>query len=430
MENTRSLKAAILFFVFIISSYKVLAEQLPPDNTFDGGRSQRSLSFTQLEMGMADSPLLKENTRVLTTNSGKKAVGVLLPLSGKREPVGQMILTGIQYASRVFTSNTTPNVEYIICDYGENEQSIPGIIEQLDSKEHVIALIGPLGETAGNLACREAQKRGIPTIMFSRVEALTNQDSFCFSNLVSADIQVEALLRTATDMNIKRFAVLSPADNFGKTFSLSFIRKSKSFGIEIVRQIEYSPDTKDMKGTVLKLIKSIRKPGGKKSQNAPADGPPIQALLIPDTATNAAMIASYMEYYKMKGVRLFGPNLWDTDAQKLIKIGGTGVENAVFASGFYANSQAENIRDFNDGFQSTFSYKPSIWEASAYDSATILQNFAGISAFSRPALQKELGSLQDFQGLTGNTTFSRNGALSKTLYVLTIKNSEVIEILP
>jgi ABC-type branched-subunit amino acid transport system substrate-binding protein len=358
MKHSWAFKVAVIILSLNMLSCAASAGQVSAGGRVDSGAVQEPPETAGVEIAMSEAPLVSEKITNFITGSERRAVGVLLPLSGKREPVGRMILTGIEYASRVFSSNPSPEVEYLIRDYGEDDQSIPAIIEQLDAKEHVIALIGPLGETAGNLACREAQKRGIPAIMFSRTEELPDRDSFCFSNLVSADIQADALLRTAADMNIRRFAVLSPADNFGKTFALSLTRRAGAYGIEVVLKREYAPDTRDMKDTVLKLISAIRKARAGRPGGSAAAGPAVQALLIPDTATKAAMIASYMQFYRLKGVRLFGPNLWDTDAQKLIKIGGTAVENAVFVSGFYADAQAENVRDFNSGFLETFGYTP------------------------------------------------------------------------
>lgn len=350
----------------------------------------------------------------------KSVVGVLLPLSGKWESVGRKALEGIEFASRVFSSENSPNIEYLIRDYGDNEQALPGIIEQLDTKDNVVAIIGPIGESAGIIACREAQKRGIPTIVFTRAEVISVQQSFCFSNFVSVDIQVEALLKAASERNITRFAILYPTDNFGKIFTSTFLHKCKDYGIEVVRQAEYVPDKIDYKGAVQRLIKKTSRPQ--------TPGPGFDAVLIPDTATNAAVMATYLTYFNVKGVRLFGPNLWDTP--EFIRIGGRSVEDAVFVSGFYANSQQKHVQDFNIGFSSTFGSKPSIWEASACDTANILQIFTGFTSSSRKDLQRRIGSLQNYHGLTGKTSFRDNGSVKKDIYILTVKNASVVEIIP
>jgi ABC-type branched-subunit amino acid transport system substrate-binding protein len=349
---------------------------------------------------------------------GRKTVGVLVPLSGKWESVGQKALKGIQFASRVFSADSSPQVEYLIRDYGNDEQAIPGIIEELDTREDIVALIGPVGETAGNIACREARKRGIPSFIFTRADVVSNQVSYCFSNFISIDVQTEALLRAAADMKISRFAILYPTDHFGNSFTRSFTERADKFGISVVRKTGYSSDLVDFKGAVQKLVQHL-------PQNAPPD---FDALLIPDTAINAAMVASYLPYLNIKGVRLFGPTLWDTP--DFIRVGGRYVENAVFVSGFFANSRLEYVQEFNDQFYYTFGYNPSVWEASAYDTATILQNLMSGSPASREALHGLIGALQDYPGLTGATSFYPDGSVKKMIYVLNVKDSAVYEIAP
>ena len=348
----------------------------------------------------------------------KKAIGVLVPLSGKWEPVGQKVLKGIQFASRVFSTDDSPQVEYLIRDYGNDEQSIPSIIEELDTREDVIALIGPVGETAGSIACAEARKRGIPSFLFTRADVVLNQVSYCFSNFISIDVQAEALLRAAADMNISRFAVLSPNDHFGNSFTRIFSDMAPEFGINVVRTVGYSSDLVDFKGAVKKLVEHL-------PENEPPD---FDALLIPDTAINAAMVASYFPYLNIEGVRLFGPTLWDSP--DFIRVGGRYVEDAVFVSGFFANSQLEYVQEFSDQFYYTFGYNPSVWEASAYDTATILQNLLSGAPASREALQGLIASLQDYPGLTGSTSFFPDGSVKKIIYVLSVKNSAVYEIAP
>jgi branched-chain amino acid transport system substrate-binding protein len=368
--------------------------------------------------GSQDNEILAWTKQGSKTDKG--TVGVLLPLSGKYEPIGQKALKGIELASGVFAPGSTSPVSYAIRDYGDNEQAIPGIIESLDSAEHIIAIIGPIGETAGGIACKEAQKRGIPSLVFTRAEVLSNQNSFCFSNFVSVNVQVEALLKAASERGITRFGILYPTDNFGKTFTASFTRKARGFGILVLRQVQYSPDLGDFKSSVQKLFKGPAKAKGGEAS--------FQGLLIPDSAQNAGMIASYLPYLNIKGVRLFGPTLWDS--ADLPKIGGRSTEDALFVSGFYLNSQLKKVQVFNESFYSTFGYKPSLWEANAYDSASILQLLSADAAPARKSLQQGIGALQNYPGLTGTTSFGKNGSVSKSIYLLTIKNGTVVEVIP
>jgi len=369
--------------------------------------------------------------------SARKTIGVVVPLSGKWETVGQKALKGVEFASRVFSKDKTPNVEYIIRDYGSDESAIAGIIEDLDREHDVISIIGPIGEVASGISCKEAQSREIPSFMFTRGDIVSSDKSYCFRNFVSVDIQVATLLQVASDLNITRFAILSPTDHFGEIFTNLFIENAPDYGIEIIRQVEYSPQLVDFKEAVNKLIVDIPQELSEEDLEETTQEeetaeikiePDFDALLIPDTAINAAMIASYLPYFGVEGVRLFGPTLWDTP--DFIRVGGKYVDEAIFVSGFFLNSQLNFVQDFTNAFYYTFGYNPSVWEASAYDTAAILQNLLEGEIHTRQSLRQQIATVKDYPGLTGATSFFQDGSVDKAIYVLTVKGSNIYEIVP
>ena len=384
------------------------------------------------------SNLVASNYPVALPSSGnnepestpRNAIGVIIPLSGKWESVGQKILKGIEIAGGVFSNGAAQNIEYIIRDYGNNEDSIPSIIDELDRTQKVVAIIGPVGEHAGDIACKEAQARHLPAIIFTQAEITPKIGTYCYRNFLTIDLQAKALLNAASSMGIRRFAVMIPDDRFGKTFAEKFQRLSPSFGITILKSITYSPQSVDFKQQLKTLFS-----GGKKTpaKGRPGDislgkGGDIEAILIPDTAANAAMIASYISYLNIKNIRLFGPTLWDTP--DLLKAGGRYIENAVFLSGYYHGTILSAAQDFNRSFTNTFHYSPSVWEACAFDVAQILQAYTQSQKPSREALKDYLASLKNFHGVSGTTSFSSDGTLEKTIYLLTIKGGIIYEIHP
>ena len=367
----------------------------------------------------------------------KNTIGVVVPLTGKWEAVGQKVLKGVEFASRVFSDEKTPNVEYVIKDYGSDEKAIPGIIEELDKNNEVISIIGPIGEVAGGISCNEAQAREIPSFVFTRGDIASTQESYCFRNFISVDIQVMTLLQVASDLQITRFAILYPTDHFGNIFTNLFIQNASQYGIEIVRQVGYSPQLVDFKEAVNTLIANMEKPVPDESLEETIETdqdqdtviePDFDALLIPDTAINAAMIASYLPYFSIEGVRLFGPTLWDTP--DFIRVGGKYVDEAIFVSGFFINSQMDFVQEFNNNFYYTFGYNPSVWEAGAYDTAVILQNLLEGEIHTRESLREQISSVKDYPGLTGATSFYTDGSVDKVIYVLTVKGSTIYEIVP
>ncbi|HQP30369.1 MAG TPA: penicillin-binding protein activator [Deltaproteobacteria bacterium] len=339
----------------------------------------------------------------------RKAIGVILPLSGKWKSVGHKMLKGVMLASGVFGDGETSDVDYLIRDYGNDEAQIPKIIDELDREGQVLAIIGPVGNSASDIACRHSRQKGIPSLIFSQAGLTPSENTTCFGNFLTVYTQTRTLLQTARDLRISRFAILYPTDQFGETITRSFEQLAPQFGVQVIRKTAYPPEKNDFKD-VVQGLKTV----------------PCEAVLIPDTAQKAAMIASYFPFYKISNVRLFGTNLWDTP--ELVREGGRNVQDAIFVSGFYAGSSSAQIRDFDSAFTAAFGSRPTIWEASAYDSAVILQNVLRNGARTRPAMRQGIASLTEFRGVTGVTSFTPNGLTRKDITVLTVRGSTVQEL--
>ncbi len=358
-------------------------------------------------------------------------IGLVLPLSGKWESIGYKILKGIELAGNVFSNKKAPNVEFIIRDYGSNEKNIPGIIEDLDKNYHVLAIMGPVGERAAASTCEIAQFRGIPAFVFTQADINTPEKPFCFNNFISISTQVKSLLNVSKDMGITRFAILYPKDHFGLTMTSVFKRLAPRWDIDIVRDIAYSPDEVDFKDEIMSLVPSLQQEG-KEGNNSQTPSTPIvpdfDALLIPDTGLKAAMIASYLAYFNIEDVKLFGPSLWNTP--DLTKVGGKYIDGSIFVSGFFLDSKLDFVQDFINSFYYTYGYNPSIWEASAFDTTNILLNLIKDNIPTRDMLEQRILALKDYPGVTGATSFDSDGHVDKVIFVLTVRGSHIMEISP
>ncbi len=349
----------------------------------------------------------------------KATVGVLLPLSGRWGSVGQRILNGIAAAGGVFGPGAAADVGYVVMDYGAREESIPALIEDLDRRHRVTAIIGPVGERACEIACREVQARGIPALVFTQAELEPKDGTCCFGVFLTVEMQARALLGAARSLGVTRFGILSPDDQFGRTFSERFEHMAPSFGVQVVRTRVYAPSRVDFRQELEALF-----PGRKK---AAARGDDVEAVLVPDSAKNAALAASYLTFLRIRA-RLFGPSLWDSP--EFVKVGGRHVEDAVFLSGFRPDSVLAPEKDFGSAFSSTFHALPSVWEASAYDAARIVQGYLTGHGPSRAGLKGYVAGLKNYPGASGILSFSPAGTLARTVHVLTVKDGLVHEIRP
>jgi ABC-type branched-subunit amino acid transport system substrate-binding protein len=294
----------------------------------------------------------------------------------------------------------------------------------MDRNDNVIAIMGPMGMQA----CKASMKKGIPTFIYSKENLIPRESSCCYGNYLTIGTQVSTLLKTARNQGIKRFALLCPADTFGRTFRDVFIKTAPQYNIEVVFSQEYADDTKDFSSVVKVFKDTIRK------QKRPAIQKPVnkqmsvvEAVMIPDTAINASTIAAYFFYNGIKDIKLFGTDLWDSP--DFIRLGGKNIEGACFVSGFFIDSSSLRVRDFVSSFKTTFDSLPTIWEASAYDTACLIRQMIEKGLNSRDELNKAISSLKDYQGATGIISFYSDGSTRKEITVLTVRDGSIIEVI-
>ena len=105
------------------------------------------------------------------------------------------------------------------------------------------------------------------------------------------------------------------------------------------------------------------------------------------------------------------------------------VQNAIMPDVFFAESSSKQVADFVAVFEQTFKEKPEFIESVAYDSAMILfQIVSKPDIRYRSSIKNELMNLNNFQGVTGFTSFDSNGEIKKRLYLLRIKGGKFVEL--
>ena len=152
----------------------------------------------------------------------------------------------------------------------------------------------------------------------------------------------------------------------------------------------------------------------------------FDAVFIPDSSEKAGLIAPQLAFYDIDNVLLLGTNLWHSD--QLINEAGKYVQYAVMADGFNASANNAKTNNFINAFEQHYGEIPGIIEAFAYDTAMIAFQTANNSGVhSRKDLKEELGNLRDFEGVTGSTSFTKNGEAQKKLCILQIDGNKFVE---
>ncbi len=359
-------------------------------------------------------------------------IGCLLPLSGPYKAYGNKALNGLMYAVNEFNKqNPDTRFELTVMDTGSEHRPVSQLVAELDDKR-VALIIGPLLKSQE--AAVEAQKRNIPIITLTQKEGICNTGDYVFRHFITARMQVEAILASASyDFDIKSFAVLYPDEPYGRMFAELFTTAAPRHGVKINQIRAYETGQTDFGDQIRGMVRykeKINDPGVKtRNANRHVEQEVIKdfdALFIPDSPQIVSMIAPQLDFHDVNGVLLFGTNLWHSD--ELILQAGKYVQEAVVPDIFFRNSSGAAVKRFVSDFQSQFNEPPGFMEAVAYDTTNMaFQALLVPRLASREHVKTSLHNMTSFIGITGRTIFDIAGESQKDLYLLQIIGDRFVE---
>lgn len=365
-------------------------------------------------------------------------IGLLLPLSGKLEKVGQDALKAAQMS--LFDANQEDVVLYPEDTRGTTE----GTREAVQRLIHlgVDAIVGPVLADHVEAAAPTVRQNNVPLLSLSSDERVAGPFTWLLGYL-PAD-QVQAITRHAVAQGKKTFSVLVPQNGYGRTVSGAFQQELDVLGIPLVRPTTFSPKSVDigssldallllkesrarlakerkaleeeyqllgqaMDDDALKRLKKLRK----MEPEATID---FEALLIPAPAQAMHLIASQLAFYDVTGrdVQLLGTALWKNDA---IFQG----DASYMRGGRFVAPPEEGIGRFNRRFSEAYGHSASGPALLAYDGVTLL---AGLMSTSQGDIQALLGGLtrpEGFSGLSGAFRLTKDGLNERAYDVFEIQ---------
>jgi ABC-type branched-subunit amino acid transport system substrate-binding protein/TolA-binding protein len=363
------------------------------------------------------------------TDFKRHLIGCLLPLSGSYATFGRRALRSIELALDQYNFRLGHSkFQIVVEDTGSNQNQAIEALKHLDA-ERVALVIGPV--VTSEAVAHESQKRKIPIITMTQKTGIAEIGDYVFRNFLTPEMQVGAIVPFAIEkLGVERFAILYPDENYGNTFMKLFRDEVFDYGAEITGIESYQPDQTDFSGPISKLAKidlkdwrSNMRHRRHKKDTVVVD---FDAVFIPDSSEKAGLIAPQLAFYDIDDVLLLGTNLWHSD--QLINEAGKYVQYAIMADGFYASTTNEKVNNFIMAFKHHYGENPGVIEAFAYDTAMIAFQTANNSAvYSRRDLKEELRNLRNFDGVTGATSFRRNGDAEKKLYMLQIEGNKFVE---
>jgi branched-chain amino acid transport system substrate-binding protein len=403
---------------------------------FRAGRNDRALS--RLEKVLQDPTDFPERMqavqlreRLAGTLVPNRSIGVILPLSGRYAGFGKLVKRGMELAAEEQRVGQLA-VQLIFKDSaGDPEQSAKAVSE-LANVAQVMGIIGPLTGTAAGTAAERAELEQVPLLTLSQRKGLPEKGAEVFRSSLTHEQQARSLVRYAMEeRNLSTFGILAPDNRLGQEMANAFAREVETRGGRIAARQDYPERATDFRRQI-KLLKG-------EDPDAPdlepddhesgvAEPPlPFEALFIPDYAQRIGLIAPQLPFYGIRDLQLLGINGWNSP--DLLRRGGNFVEGAVFVDGFFRYSGYPFVKEFVNRSFERYGEEPTILEAQGFDAAGIMLSLAGrADVRTRDELRRALARLQNYPGVTGATSFDERGDAQKVLFLLQVKNGNIVQI--
>lgn len=367
----------------------------------------------------------------------KRSIGVLLPLSGRYGTFGTLVRRGMELAVEEHNAKYPP-VEFLFRDAGTEPEENARLVSHLANQDRVMAIAGPLTGAAAVAAATRAQQERVPLLALSQRDGIPETGEYIFRNSLTSQQQVRALVRYAVEkQGLRTFAILAPENKMGAEMAGLFRTAVQQAGGEIVAEQSYAETATDFRRQI-KLLKGenpdlpdveveIPQSGPNKGIKPPPVPLPFQAVFLPDESARMAQVTPQLAFYGIEGAQLLGINVWNSP--DLVKLAGRFVEGAVFPDGFFRYSPYPFVQAFVHSYTKKYQEEPSILEAQGYDAAGILLSLMERpDVRSREGLRIALSQLRNYAGVTGATAFAASGEAEKELYLLQVKNGNIVQL--
>ncbi len=349
-------------------------------------------------------------------------VGILLPLTGKDQQLGQSMLKAAQMA---------------LFDVGyEGFELIPRDTKSSPAEAAAAArsaiaggaelILGPIFSESVAAVKPVARQSNINVIAFTTDWKQAGGGTYLMG-FMPFD-QIQRVAQFAAAKNIRSVGVIAPDTEYGTITNSAFQSAASRYGMKIAGTERFNPQTREIGATVRNFARyDQRHPTGQATVNA--GPPPYDAVFMPVGGDSARTLASVMTQFDLTPaqVKRLGTGLFDDPSLAREP----GLEGAWFAAPSPGARAA-----FERRFTQSYGYSAPRLATLAYDStalAAILARRGLESPANKPGFDTDsLMNPNGFAGIDGIFRFRHDGTAERGLAVLEIRRGglNVIEEAP
>jgi ABC-type branched-subunit amino acid transport system substrate-binding protein len=363
----------------------------------------------------------------------RRRIGVLLPLSGRLGTVGRQL----EQAVRAGWDAAGAPGELVVVDSGGDAATAVAAFDALVAQQGAVAVVGTVLGAEADAVARAAEAVGVPFVALAQGMAPSPGRRFVRQGVVTVHDQVDALLdHVMGAQGRKRFAIVAPDSEYGRTAADAFAAEVAARGGTVAVRAAYPADAKDFRGVAKQV-----------ARRRSADAEPIvdyDAVFLPDTARRVPLVAAALAFEEIPvghfrphdtpSVPLLGLSAWD--GYELLPGGGIYTQDGLFTDVFVPPPDTAHLwtplepwRPFVDDYRERTRRTPSGAEALAWDVAQVLAQVRRADPATRAAFRDALDAVRPEPGVTGvGPVDPASGAIPHRIRIVSVRKDGFVPV--
>ena len=334
-------------------------------------------------------------------------IGFNAPLTGFAAADGNSALVGAQLAVEQVNAAggiDGNDIELVVYDDQASPKEAAPLAVKMTTQDEVTAGISGSYSGSTRAAATIFQENGVPYISAYAVHPdITRAGDHVFRTSFMGEVQGRAGAKLIGEMmGLKRVALITLNNDFGKSLATGFKERAADFGIEITGESAYSIKDREF-GPIVSKVKADNPDAIYASGYFFTAGPLVRQIRA---AGIAAPVIGQEGY----------------DSQKFIEIAGPDAEGVIITTSLDRDSSNPITQAFIKGFEDKAGYPTDMVAASAHTAVLVMAealNKAG--AGDRAALRDAIAE-SSVDASTGHISFNALGEVKKDVQIQVVKD--------
>ena len=334
-------------------------------------------------------------------------IGFNAPLTGFAAADGNSALVGAQLAVEQVNAAggiDGNDIELVVYDDQASPKEAAPLAVKMTAQDEVTAGISGSYSGSTRAAATIFQENGVPYISAYAVHPdITRAGDHVFRTSFMGEVQGRAGAKLIGEMmGLKRVALITLNNDFGKSLATGFKEKAADFGIEITGESEYSIKDREF-GPIVSKVKADNPDAIYASGYFFTAGPLVRQIRA---AGIAAPVIGQEGY----------------DSQKFIEIAGPDAEGVIITTSLDRDSSNPITQAFIKGFEDKAGYPTDMVAASAHTAVLVMaEALKKAGAGDRAALRDAIAE-SSVDASTGHISFNALGEVKKDVQIQVVKD--------